>query len=508
MTMFGRTRTRGAIATAVFLALVLGVAACGGGGGGGNGPGSKSLDLVIGNALPLGGEGAGGASAKSGTTTSEGTTTTEETTTDGVTTSTSTDTTTTASGGAGETDSALGESGQKASDLAIEQIQSAIEQAGVDHSVRAVNEDQGPDEDSAQAAADTLVHSDGANCLTGPWSAANFEKAAKTVAVPSKTLEISPTPTSEDTSDLSDHDLINSTALPVALEGDAIAKAISDDLGGTEGNTVNVAASNDSYGDSLSQGFIESWQGEDGTVGGQVVIAPPPLSSSTSGSYSTGGYSTSGSSGYSSVYSSQVAQLTSGSPDGVLLLVDPETLANLGGSLGSTYTWNPDIAWGGDELVTPSLPDTVGADVVDGMRALAPGIPRGEEAGTAFVDAFKSAPPHRTKIAPYAAQEFDATILCYLAAVAAGSTEGQAMADHLVDITAPGGEEFSWQQLPGAIEALEDGKDIDYSGATGPIDLDIRGEPTRGVYDVYQFTSSGLEIVGEVSVSKPNPATP
>ena len=82
------------------------------------------------------------------------------------------------------------------------------------------------------------------------------------------------------------------------------------------------------------------------------------------------------------------------------------------------------------------------------------------------------------------------------------------MADHLVDITAPGGEEFNWQQLPDAIKALEDGKDIDYSGATGPIDLDIRGEPTRGVYDIYQFGSSGLQIVGEVSVSKPNPAVP
>jgi len=32
------------------------------------------------------------------------------------------------------------------------------------------------------------------------------------------------------------------------------------------------------------------------------------------------------------------------------------------------------------------------------------------------------------------------------AAVGAGSTDGQKMADELVDITAPGGDEFSWQQ--------------------------------------------------------------
>ncbi len=97
------------------------------------------------------------------------------------------------------------------------------------------------------------------------------------------------------------------------------------------------------------------------------------------------------------------------------------------------------------------------------------------------------------KLAPFAAQEFDATILCYLAAVAAGSTDGQKMADELIDITAPGGTEYSWQQLPDAIKALEDGKDIDYTGASGPIDMDVHGNPTNGVFDIYQYTSGELE---------------
>ena len=71
-------------------------------------------------------------------------------------------------------------------------------------------------------------------------------------------------------------------------------------------------------------------------------------------------------------------------------------------------------------------------------------------------------------------------MLCYLAAVAAGSTDGQEMADKLIDITAPGGDEFTWQQLPDAIKALENGKDIDYTGASGPIDMDVHGDPTAG----------------------------
>jgi hypothetical protein len=128
-----------------------------------------------------------------------------------------------------------------------------------------------------------------------------------------------------------------------------------------------------------------------------------------------------------------------------------------------------------------------------------------EQATSAFVQDFESASPRKVKLAPYAAQQFDATILCYLAAVAAGSTDGQKMADELIDITAPGGTEYSWQQLPDAIKALEDGKDIDYTGASGPLDMDVHGNPTDGVYDVYQYAPGGLKVIGEVSVSK-NPA--
>jgi hypothetical protein len=82
------------------------------------------------------------------------------------------------------------------------------------------------------------------------------------------------------------------------------------------------------------------------------------------------------------------------------------------------------------------------------------------------------------------------------------------MADELIDITAPGGTEYSWQQLPAAIAALEKGEDIDYTGASGPIDMDVHGDATRGVFGIYRFSSGRLEQVGEVPVSQPNPATP
>jgi ABC-type branched-subunit amino acid transport system substrate-binding protein len=432
-----RIDTHRALGATAGLMLVLGLVACGGGGGGGgNGPGAKKLDLVIGNSLPLTGGSKG-----------------------------------------------LGESGRKASQVALAQIKQAVDSVGADHTVRIVNDDQGGDSTAAVGSAKKLVDTDGASCLTGPWSSDGVAQVAEDVAIPSKVVQIAPVPVGSDVTDLSDHDLVVSTALPVSLEGDALAKAIERGLGGAAGRRVNVAASNDNYGDTVTHDFGDSWQGSDGTVGGQVVLSQPPSPT-------------------------QASLITSGSPSAVLVIDDPTGFARLAPLLSSSGGWDPATTWGGDQLVSPGLPAEVGSTSIEGMRALAPGAPMGAPATSAFVQAFESASPHDVKLAPYAAQQFDATVLCYLAAVAAGSTDGQQMADELIDITAPGGTEYTWQQLPEAIKALEDGKDIDYTGASGPLDMDVHGNPTDGVYGIYQYAPGKLSEVGEVSVSTPNPATP
>jgi branched-chain amino acid transport system substrate-binding protein len=88
-------------------------------------------------------------------------------------------------------------------------------------------------------------------------------------------------------------------------------------------------------------------------------------------------------------------------------------------------------------------------------------------------------------------------ILCYLAAVAAKSTSGQDMADHLQAVTGPPGKKYTWQQLPQAAKALADGKDIDYVGASGDINLDKNGDPTVGVYDELRFSGGKINPIGK-----------
>ena len=286
------------VAACAGLALAVGLAACGGGGGG-NGPGAKQLTLVIGNSLPLSGS-----------------------------------------------SRTLGESGRKASNLAASRIRQAIAETGADHTVRTISADQGADPNAATDSAKQLVNDDQASCLTGPWSADAVAHTAHDVAVPAKVLEISPVPTGKEVADLSDHDLINSTALPESLEGSALSKAIEQDLGGAQGQSVSVAASDDNYGDTLSQDFIRDWQDKDGTISGPTVLAPPLLSSSSA------------------------EQITAGSPGAILLIDDPTGFSQLAPALSTSSSWDPSKAWGGDQLVSPGLPDQVGAGAIDGMRAL------------------------------------------------------------------------------------------------------------------------------------------
>jgi len=319
--------------------------------------------------------------------------------------------------------------------------------------------------------------------LTGPWTSEGVAQVAQDVAIPSEVLQISPVATGHDVADLKDHDLVDSTALPTSTEGQAIADAIEQSLGDIDGSTVNVGVNPDSGAEDVAGDFVKAWQEADGTARGPTVL-PSPVSG-------TG-----------------IAEITNDNPDAVLLIDNSAGFAKLAPVLIGLPGWSTATAWGNDQLVSPGLPKDAGTRNIEGLRALAPGMPQGAEPTSAFVSALESALPKGVQPAPYAAQEFDATILCYLAAVAAGSTEGQQMADELIDITAPGGTEFTWQQLPEAIKALEDGEDIDYTGASGPIDMDVHGDPTAGVFDVYRYSGGKLVLDGEISVEKANPATP
>ena len=372
----------------------------------------------------------------------------------------------------------FGPPARKASNLAIARINEAIGATGVDHAVEVVHEDNRTNPRAAVQAARKLVDGDGASCLTGAWASADTIETAKSVSIPDGVLQISPASTSDEITSLEDEGLVDRITPPNSVQGPSLANAIAADLGGAPGRTASIGARDDEYGTGLAESFKDAWEEAGGTVEEAVVYEPDQPT-----------------------YTSAARQITAGDPDAFVILDYPETFARLGPALQSTGDWDPGKAWGTDGLASRLLPGEVGRDVVGGMRGIVPGAPDGDEAAKAFDALYTGAEPAAVGRQTFDAQQFDATILCYLAAVRAGSTDGQEMADALIDLTAPGGEQLTWRQLPDLIRALQNGEDVDYVGASGQIDMDENGDATAGVYDVYEFRGGGMETIGETPIT-------
>ncbi len=124
------SRMRLVVLPLVVAGLSLGIAACGDDDddGGDSGGGETSLDMTIGVSLPLSGDLAD-----------------------------------------------FGPPGEKAADLAISEINAAIEEVGADHTIEAVKEDNcgAADPQCAVQAQRKLATSDGASCIAGPWGSAD-----------------------------------------------------------------------------------------------------------------------------------------------------------------------------------------------------------------------------------------------------------------------------------------------------------------------------------------------
>ena len=422
------------LAAGAGLTLALGLAACGGGDDNGGGGGGGTVDLTIGDSIPLTGDLAD-----------------------------------------------YGPPGQKASDLAISVLTKAITQAGVDDSVKVVHEDNETNPQAAVQAARKLVDSDNASCITGAWASSDTIPTAQSVSIPDGVLQISPASTADEITSLNDDGLVNRTSPPDSFQGPTLANTIADSMGGAQGKTVNIGARNDAYGTGLTQTFGDAWKDLGGSVGQEIAYDPEQPS-----------------------YDSEAGQITSGNPDAIVIIDFPETFVKVGPALERTGNWDPSKGWFTDGLASSSLTEDVSPQIVSGMRGTAPGAPDKGEASTAFDQLYTSSDPKDIERQTFDAQQFDATILCFLAAVAAGSTDGKDMADKLTEVSAPPGTPYSWEQLPEAINALKDGQDIDYQGASGAIDMDAAGDATAGVYDIYQFKGAELGVIGEQPVVNPN----
>jgi ABC-type branched-subunit amino acid transport system substrate-binding protein len=359
-----------------------------------------------------------------------------------------------------------GPPGEKAANLAISEINKAGGQAKLEIADNETNP-QG-----AVQAARELIAKD-VSCISGAWASTDTIPTARSVTIPEEIPLISPASTAYDISKLEDDGLVARTSPTDNLQGPALANLMEDALGGAQGKTVNVGARDDAYGSGFAEFFTTAWEEKGGTVGESLLYDPEQPS-----------------------YNSEAQQLTSGNPDAFVIVDFPETFVKVGPALQRTGNWDPAKTFITDGLADDTLAGE-NPDLMNGIRGTAPGTPEEGEASQAFDKAFRAAPPQDVERLTFDAQTFDSVMLCYLAALAAGSTEGQAIADELQNVSGPGGTKYDYTQLSEAIQALENGEDIDYVGAAGELDLDENGDPSVGIYDQYVIKGGALTPAGE-----------
>ncbi len=369
--------------------------------------------------------------------------------------------------------SPYGAAGQKAGELAFDEINAGIKKAGAEQTVELVSEDSASDDQGGVQAARKLI-ADGATCISGDYPSTGTVAVARSVTIPGEVLLISPSSTADALSNLEDEGLFARTAPPDGLQGKALADRMEKELGSLDGKTINIGARNDLYGTGFADSLEAELEERGATVAEKVVYDPEQPS-----------------------YNSEADTLTSGNPDNYVIIDFPETFAKLGPALARTGSWDPKATFITDGLSSSDLTELAGPEITEGMQGTAPGAFAGD-APNAFDKLFEGAPGPPRNL--FDANVFDNVILCYLGAVAAGSSDGTAISEAIVNVTAPGGTKYTYEQLPQAIEALEKGEDIDYDGASGPIDWEENGDLSRYIYDISEFKGGKLEKVDTVEV--------
>ena len=207
-----------------------------------------------------------------------------------------------------------GPPGEKAADLALSEINAAIEEVGADHTIEAVKEDNcgAADPQCAVQAQRKLATSDGASCISGPWGSADVIPSAESVSIPEEVPLITPSATGDEITGLDDDGLVNRTSPAGLLPGpDAVARTLSK----RRSRVPRVRRSTSALA-TMPTG--PAWRRRSETPGkrlggevGEEVVYDIDLPN----------------------YDTEADQIVSGNPDGIIIIDFPETYNKVGPAL-------------------------------------------------------------------------------------------------------------------------------------------------------------------------------
>ncbi len=327
--------------------------------------------------------------------------------------------------------------------------------------IEVVSGDAGTTDVTAVDAARKLVDVDSVSAIVGPLRSSHTQAVARAVTIDGEVPLMSPSATSPTITVLDDNNFVFRTAPSDSFQGVVLAN-LAYGLGYRSAGALYI---NDAYGQGLADQFEASFS----ALGGQAVTVPHEPEQPS--------------------YASEVAQATANDPDVLVAISFPVSAGvyireAIESGAADTFLFV-------DGSKSNDLIDAVGAEHLEGMYGTAPEAL--ENTARAQFDGDYMAAYNNDLSLPFIRESYDAAVIFALAAEAAGSSDPIDIRDSIRAVSAPPGEEVGpgVDEIKRALELLRDGKQINYQGASGPVDVDENGDVT-GAMGIWKIVNGEL----------------
>ncbi|MDA8017044.1 MAG: ABC transporter substrate-binding protein [Thermoanaerobaculia bacterium] len=352
--------------------------------------------------------------------------------------------------------------------LAVDQVNAAGGVLG--RPVEVTIADGETDADAAVTKAREMIDS-GIDALVGPMGSQAALRVGAEVSGPLRVPTVTPSATSPELSSIRDGGYLFRTALSDVAQGPVLADlAVRDGL-----ERVSVIYQDDAYGRGLFRAFRDAFAAFAGELAAAITVSPEADS-----------------------YLDELRRAAVGDSQALLLIAYPGATDILLKEALDEELFHRfffvDVNFGPDVVLS------VGAERLEGQMGTIPigasGILPGYATVLAELKERVQKPLRQGALAAY-----DATVCLCLAAERAGSTDGTLLRDALFEVCGGGGKRINAgaEGVARALTAIRKGRNVDFDGATTPIDWDAAGDVTRGFVGVYRIQSGALVLVDRMA---------
>ncbi len=266
-------------------------------------------------------------------------------------------------------------------------------------------------------------------------------------------VQFSPANTSTAFDTYDDKGLYFRTAPSDVLQGNVLGNLV------LKNGAKNVAilARQEAYGEALADNVEKTIKDQGGNVAAKVLYSVDATS-----------------------YTSEIQKIKDAKPDAIVLIAFNETTKIIPG-FESAGIGPQDVQTYFVDGNTSNYDKDFPKGTLEGVQATYPGAELKDDFKARMLEINP-----KLKDFTYGPESYDATIMSALAAEAAKNDSGEAIASELIKISRDGEKCTTFADC---VKLIKDGKDIDYDGVSGPVDLNKTGSPSKATIGIFKYAA-------------------